>query len=105
MYNPSNLYECEKEVKKKKTDHRVIDDRIMLIVGSIASFSSLPQVIKIFQTKEVDSISLSAYLIALGSVVAWFIYGVHIKNKPLIVTTFISTLILSAVIIQIFIYI
>ena len=104
MYNPANLHECEKEFKDKKVDHRTWDDRIMLIVGSIASFSSLPQVIKIFQTREVADVSLTAYLIALGSVVAWFIYGVHIKNKPLIITTFISTLILSVVVIQIFVY-
>jgi len=104
MYNPAHLYECEKEKQKKKLDHREWDDRIMLFVGSIAAFSSAPQVFKIFQTGSVEGISLSTQLIALGSVVAWFIYGVHIKNKPLAITTFITIVILLAVVIQIFIY-
>ncbi len=104
MFNPSNLYECEKEKKKKIVDHRVWDDRIMLLVGSIASFSSLPQVIKIFHTKEIAGLSLLTHIIALASVVAWFIYGVHIKNRPLTITTFISLIILLIVIIQIFVY-
>lgn len=102
MYNPANLHECEKEVKKK--DHRQWDDRVMLFVGVIASLSSAPQVFKIFQTREVSDISFTAYIISLLSVIAWFVYGVHIKNKPLAVTTFISILILGTVVLQIFIY-
>lgn len=102
MYNPANLNECEKEAQKK--DHRQWDDRLMLAIGLVASFSSLPQVIKIFQTNTVEGISLTTQLFALLSVVAWFIYGVHIKNKPLAITTFITIIILVMVVIQIFIY-
>lgn len=102
MYNPSNMYQCQKEQEEKRQidskklpPHRRRDDRIMLAIGMVASFSSLPQIIKIFQTKTVVGISLTTQLFALASVVAWFIYGVHIKNKPLAITTFITIIILT----------
>ena len=76
----------------------------MLFVGSIAAFSSAPQIFKIFQTGSVEGIALSTQLIALGSVIAWFIYGVHIKNRPLAITTFITIVILATVVMQIFVY-
>ena len=104
MYNPSNFYECQKAQEQKKLEHRKWDDRVMLAIGAVASFSSLPQVFKIFTTHTIEGISLSTQLFALASVTAWFIYGVHIKNRPLAITTFITIIILTTVVIQFFIY-
>ena len=101
MYNPSHLNECEKE--KRKTRRRVAD-RVMIAIGLIASISSIPQVLKIFQTGTVAGISMTTQLLALFTVIAWFIYGLYIKNKPLIVTTFITTFVLLTVVVQIIIY-
>lgn len=98
MYNPAHLDECEKE---KKINRRKFIDAAMLSVGIIASLSSIPQVLKIYQTQDVAGISLITYLIALASVVAWFLYGLYIKNKPLIYSTSIAMVINIIVIFQI----
>lgn len=109
MYNPQNLHECEEEklripAHKKRITRRVVDSA-MTAVGLVASVSSVPQVIKIWQTGEVAGISLATYLIALGAVVAWFLYSLYIKNKPLLITSFVSTVVLSVVVVQILLYV
>ncbi|PIR85386.1 hypothetical protein COU15_00985 [Candidatus Kaiserbacteria bacterium CG10_big_fil_rev_8_21_14_0_10_45_20] len=101
MYNPQNLHECEVE---KKHNPREIIDSLMTIIGGIASISSVPQVLKIWQTGEVSGISLVTQLLALGAVIAWFLYGLYIKNKPLTITSGLSILVLGTVAIQILIY-
>ena len=92
MYNPAYLNECEKE---KQIKRRRVADGVMIGIGIIASFSSLPQVLKILQTGSVEGISFLTQTLALFTVIAWFIYGSYIKNKPLIITTSISMLILE----------
>lgn len=101
MYNPSHLNECEKE---KERMPRHIADGLMIVIGIIASLSSIPQVLKIFQTGTVAGISMTTQLLALFTVIAWFIYGLYIKNKPLVITTFITTFVLLTVVVQIIIY-
>ena len=54
-YNPQNLHACEKEKKHVK---RATIDTIMTVVGLIASVSSIPQALKIYQTGDVSGISL-----------------------------------------------
>lgn len=108
MFNPQSVHECDKEKKrtpkhKKRRARRVIDT-IMTGVGLVASVSSVPQIIKIFQTQTVAGISLTTQLVALGAVVAWFLYGLYIKNKPLAITSGVTTVVLGIVVIQIFIY-
>ena len=101
MYNPQNLNECEKEKRRKK---RRIVNSLMTSVGIVASLSSIPQVLKIFNQGTVEGISLATQAIAFGTVVAWFFYGLYIKNKPLIITTGISAIVLFVVIVQIIQY-
>lgn len=79
-------------------------DGLMTIVGLVASLSSVPQVIKLWQTHDVSGISLATQLIALFAVIAWFVYGIYLKNKPLIITSFLTSLILSIVVIQMLVY-
>lgn len=99
MYNPDNLHQCEEEKKKRPSN---FIDSAMTGVGVVASLSGVPQVLKIWKTGDVSGISIITYIIALGAVAAWFLYGLHIKNRPLIITSFLSTIILSIVVLQIF---
>ena len=98
MYNPHNLNQCE--IEKKRNPRGVIDS-LMTGVGLVASISSVPQVIKIWETGDVAGISLLTQVIAFIAVFTWFFYGLYIKNKPLIITSFISTVILAVVVVQI----
>lgn len=108
MYNPQNLHECEVEKKralhKPKRSLRKVVDPAMTAIGVVASLSSIPQVIKIFETETVAGISLITYLISLGAVLSWFVYGIYIKNKPLAITSGLSVFVLGTVVVQILIY-
>lgn len=101
MYNPLNLHECERE---KKYNPRKIIDGVMTAIGGVASVSSIPQVIKIWETQTVAGISLTTQLVALFAVISWFFYGLYIRNKPLAITSGLSILVLGTVVIQMFMY-
>lgn len=101
MYNPQNLHECEIE---KKRNPRKIVDTLMTGIGGVASVSSIPQVLKIWETGDVAGISLTTQLVALFAVCSWFFYGLYIRNKPLAITSGLSILVLGTVVIQIFVY-
>lgn len=98
MYNPQNLHQCE--VEKKRNPRKFVDN-LMTTIGVIASVSSIPQAYKIWKTASVADISLTTQLIALFAVVSWFMYGLYIQNKPLIITSGLTTIILCIVVVQI----
>jgi len=106
MYNPHDLHQCDKERRRKrgKKATRKIVDTAMTAIGGVASVSSIPQVIKIWETGNVAGVSLTTQLIALFAVVSWFFYGLYIKNKPLAITSGLSTLVLGTVVVQMFYY-
>ena len=101
MYNPQNIHQCE--VEKKKNPRKFVDG-LMTVIGGVASVSSIPQVLKIWETGDVSGISLATQLIALGAVTSWFLYGLYIKNKPLAITSGLSIFVLGTVAVQIFVY-
>ncbi|MEX0917340.1 MAG: SemiSWEET family transporter [Candidatus Paceibacterota bacterium] len=104
MYNPQNLHECEKEKGRAPKRTRKLVDGLMTVIGGVASVSSIPQVLKIWETKAAGDLSLTAYLISFAAVISWFLYGLYIKNKPLAITSGLSVLVLGIVVIQILIY-
>jgi len=58
------------------------------IVGFSASLLSVlnqfPQAIKVFQTKDTQSISLLMYCIVVVCITLWLVYGILLKDGPLI---------------------
>jgi len=54
------------------------------IAGIITSSSFIPQVIKIFKTKEVRDISLLMYLFLSAGITMWVGYGIMVKSFPII---------------------
>lgn len=55
-----------------------------LVAAICTTISYLPQAIKTIQTKEVKNISLIMYSILTFGVLLWLIYGIFIKNTPVI---------------------
>jgi len=66
------------------------------IIGFLAAtgttISLLPQAIKIIKTKHAKDISLGMYLILTTGIFLWLVYGILIKDLPLIVANGISLL-------------
>ncbi|MFH1352464.1 MAG: SemiSWEET transporter [bacterium] len=54
--------------------------------GILCTVSFLPQVIKIYRTKSVKDISLLTFCVFTAGVFLWFIYGLLIKDMPVIIT-------------------
>lgn len=58
------------------------------IVGYLGSFLSaitfIPQVIQVYKTKSAKDLSTNMLLIIVTSTVVWLVYGIALKNGPVI---------------------
>ena len=68
-----------------------------LVAASLTTACFIPQAIKIIRSKETKNISLLMYICLCTGVVLWFVYGLILKNAPLMMANSIS-LLLSATI-------
>lgn len=68
---------------------------IGLIAATLTTISFLPQAIKTARTKETKDLSLGMYISFTTGVFLWLVYGLFIKDAPLIVANVI-TLVLAA---------
>ena len=65
---------------------------------------SLPQAYKIFKRKSAKDISIITYSFLLTSVVVWFLYGLEISNRPILISNIFAMISLVLIIIGWFIY-
>ena len=63
---------------------------IGLIAGTCTTISFLPQVIKTIKTKKTKDISISMYIVLATGILLWMIYGILIKDLPVILANSIS---------------
>lgn len=56
------------------------------LAGILCALSFLPQVIKIFRSKNTKDISLLMFSMFSVGVFLWFIYGLLINDMPVIIT-------------------
>lgn len=71
---------------------------IGLLAGALTTLSFLPQVIKTWKTKSADDLSLGMLILFALGVFLWLIYGIHIREMPVIIANT-ATLILITIII------
>ena len=78
---------------------RILHIRLIgLIAGFCTTISFLPQILKIVKTKHARDVSMGMYVVLMIGIVCWLIYGISIKEFPLILTNSI-TVVLCLVII------
>ncbi|MEK6853042.1 MAG: SemiSWEET family transporter [Nanoarchaeota archaeon] len=65
------------------------------IIGSIAYF---PQIYKIIKRKSVEDISIVTYSIWTLGTLVWLLYGIQIRNKPIIISNSIGLIGATAII-------
>ncbi|WP_253308534.1 MULTISPECIES: SemiSWEET transporter [unclassified Rickettsia] len=70
------------------------------IAGILTTIAFVPQVIKTYQSRSTQNISLSMYVIYCTSVVLWLIYGILINSFPLIITETITLILSGAILIM-----
>ena len=69
---------------------------IITIIGLLAAFCTtfalLPQLVKVWKSRHAHDISLGMYIIYISGIALWLIYGIIIKNLPVIAANTISML-------------
>ncbi len=70
---------------------------IGLLAATCTTFSFLPQAVKVIRTKQTKDLSLVMYSVFTLGVFLWLMYGILVKDAPLIIANII-TFILAAII-------
>ena len=73
-------------------------------VGVFLGLSNVPQAIKIFQRKSVRDISLTTYVIVEVGSLIWILYGLEIKNYPIVIPNVLGFLATGLVLIGYLLY-
>lgn len=63
-----------------------------MTVAIAGPLMTLPQIYQIFSTKTAQGISLTTWGLYCVSSAVWFLYGLKIKDKPLIIASFLWVL-------------
>lgn len=69
-----------------------IYEKYMYFIGIMGQMVFYLQAYEIFSAQKAENVSLPAFLFGLLSVSSWLIYGVMIKNKPLIVANIVAVI-------------
>lgn len=60
------------------------------LAAILTSISFIPQTLKIIRTRDTKSISLPMYILFVGGVLAWLIYGFLLHNFPIILANIVT---------------
>ncbi len=74
-----------------------------LVAGFLTTIAFVPQAIKSFKTKNTEGISLLMYLCFVSGVVLWMLYGVLVKDIPILLCNIVTFIFSSPVLICIII--
>ncbi len=55
------------------------------IFGTIGALANIPQAIKIFKRKSAKDISIIMYIMLITGAFIWILYGIEIRDPPLII--------------------
>ena len=60
-------------------------DALGLLAGAFTTIAFIPQVLKIWKTKQARDISLGMFAIFSIGVLLWLLYGIQIGSMPIVV--------------------
>jgi uncharacterized protein with PQ loop repeat len=76
----------------------------MSIIAIVSPLTIVPQVVQIFQTKDVVGVSLSTWAFSAATSAIWVIYGLHHRDKPIIFNSVLGVLFCGLIAIGVLIY-
>lgn len=74
------------------------------ISGTVLGLSGFPQVIKIFRTKSAKDIAPLTYLIVEVGSIIWILYGLELKNFPIVLANILGFTTTSLILIGYYLY-
>ena len=76
------------------------------VIGFIAAvcttFAFLPQVIKVWKTKQTKYLSLRMYTVMFIGICLWFVYGVRINSLSIILANIVTGFLVFTILVYIF---
>jgi MtN3 and saliva related transmembrane protein len=69
------------------------------VAGTLNTLCFLPQVIKIWRTKQTRDLSLPMYIVLTTGTSIWLIYGVLLGQPPIWVANAISTALIASILV------
>ncbi|MBN1621731.1 MAG: SemiSWEET transporter [Endomicrobiales bacterium] len=73
---------------------------IGMIAGALCTISFVPQVVKIFKTKNAKDLSLLTFSVFSFGVLLWVVYGVLVKELPIILTNAVIFVLAIAIVVM-----
>ena len=74
------------------------------IFGVVNGFANFPQIYKIFKTKKAGDLSVLTYIILTVGTIVWILYGIEIKNTPILIMNGLALFEFILIIIGMFLY-
>ena len=56
----------------------------MSVIAIVSPLTIVPQITQIYQTKDVDGVSLITWIFSFLTSLIWIVYGLHHQDKPII---------------------
>ena len=79
-------------------------DSTMSLIAIISPLTIIPQITQIYQTKNVEGISLVTWIFSILTSIAWIIYGIHHKDKPILFNSLMGAFFCSLIALGVIIY-
>jgi MtN3 and saliva related transmembrane protein len=67
-----------------------------LVAGSFTTIAFLPQVIKTWKSRSAKDLSLGMFSLFCLGVLLWLIYGIKVKDMPVIIANMVTLLLASS---------
>jgi len=90
--------------EEKESNVRRFYSIYMIFIGIFGQLVFFAQAYKIFTTKHATDVSIIGFTAGLVSVTSWLIYGILLKDKPLIIANGVACLGALAALVGIIIY-
>ena len=78
------------------------NELIGFIAAVFTTFAFLPQVIKVWKTKQTKDLSLRMYTIMFIGICLWFVYGLRINSLSIILANIVTGVLVFTILVYIF---
>ena len=78
------------------------NELIGFIAAVCTTFAFLPQVIKVWKTKQTKDLSLRMYTIMFIGICLWFVYGLRINSLSIVLANIVTCILVFTILVYIF---
>ena len=75
---------------------------IGLIAAVCTTFAFIPQVMKVWKTKQIKDLSLRMYSIMFIGIILWLVYGIRIDSLSIIMANVVTATLVGTILVYIF---